>query len=177
MASPLRVVGLDPGLHFGWCALDASRNARRHGMRQFGGEPGKCFGDSLEWLSALLGYFRPELIAYEAPWREGSGFKVRLGMESMILLAAHRAGIPTREISPASLKLAATGSGKADKAAMMSAARSLGFSISTDHESDAIHAARFGMGLISNVRAKHQRKLDRRASGAVRSSDVRSLRL
>ncbi len=78
----------------------------------------------------------------------------------VVRLAMHDLTIGYVEVPPTSLKLYATGSGKADKTAMVQAAVNLGAPGHVNHdEADAWHARRMGRGVyhqLESATAKHE---------------------
>ena len=66
-------------------------------------------------------------------------------VQGAVLAALHRAGIDEyRFVNPTTLKMFATGRGRASKGEMIAAAEALGGSPADDDQADAFHLARFG---------------------------------
>jgi Holliday junction resolvasome RuvABC endonuclease subunit len=86
---------------------------------------------------------RPDWVFIEAPFVRGPVTRLTFGLAGVIEAAAARAGVPFSEAPPATVKKHITGSGKADKAAMMTAIRAMGFSPEDDNAADAIGVAHY----------------------------------
>lgn len=143
--SPLRmgdrIVGADIGQSFGWSEFVIVDNGagEPHGsMRGYGTIT--CVRDvtkALEAIRKLLGLQQPTLLAVEsvefASYRDAHASYWRI--RTLVELAAAELEIPIVEVPVNTLKLWATGSGKADKVAMCAAAN-----------------ARWGLSLVAQVK-------------------------
>lgn len=108
-----------------------------------------CEGSRPERLMHLLhqldGWLNPRTVghhgmtvAYERPFARGAYATRSLwGMAGIIEAVATRRGCAVVDVTPTELKKFATGSGKADKSAMIAAARRLGYEGDNEHEADA----------------------------------------
>lgn len=110
--------------------------------------PGAGLGEALSGVRQHWGHFlraqRPQWVAYEAPIMGGSAANlntVRLinGIIGTIESLCWELHIPTPiQINVATIKKHFTGSGRADKAAMIAAAARRGWSVIDDNEADAL---------------------------------------
>jgi crossover junction endodeoxyribonuclease RuvC len=122
-----RILGLDPGsLHTGWGAVEV--RGRDVGLVEVGrlSPPARMplpqrLAHLAAGIGALVDRLSPALVVLEAPFLGGS----RANAHSLIVLAQARGallaalggrGLDIREVSPAEVKAAVTGSGRADKA-------------------------------------------------------------
>jgi len=143
-----RILGIDPGLSAtGFGVVQASAAI------EFGTivtRPGQAVPARLarlaEELEAVVRRVKPDCCAIETLFFKGGGARsVILSAESrgVILCTLERLGVPVEEITPASIKLALTGSGRASKQQVSYMARQL---LKLDgrvpeHAADALAAA------------------------------------
>lgn len=145
----VRVLGIDPGtVALGWGIVDVrgshlSRVAS--GVLRCSGERADRLAKICDTLQELCERFRPVAVSLEQTFvgaNVQSAF--RLGeARGAVMVAASRAGLLVREYSPAQIKLAVAGSGRASKAQMqLMVARLLAASeaLASD-EADALGAA------------------------------------
>ena len=106
-----------------------------------------------DWLRPQVREVGPSLIVFEAPILAGqtqiATTRKLQGMAGVTEMVAHRAGIECAEVATSQVKKALTGSGKADKAQMIAAAKAYGFDPKTSDEADA-----FGIWICA-VRLRH----------------------
>lgn len=106
-----------------------------------------------DWLEPKVREVEPSLIVFEAPILAGqtqiATTRKLQGMAGVTEMVAHRAGIEVAEVATSQVKKALTGSGRAEKADMISAARAYGFNPQTSDEADA-----FGIWLCA-LRLRH----------------------
>ena len=165
----MRVLGVDPGtLTTGWGVVD-DVGTRVHFVaggvvRATGALPDRLVR-IFDGIVDVLAAFRPACISLEKTFvgaNVQSAF--RLGeARGAILVAAARAGVTIREYSPAEIKVAVAGQGRADKDQMqLMVARLLGLteSIPAD-EADALAA-----GICHLHSARFATQVDRAVSGA-----------
>jgi crossover junction endodeoxyribonuclease RuvC len=121
--SPLHVLGLDPGSRFtGWgvVAVDGARS-RYLGCGRIAlpaGEPLPLrLGRLAAEVEALLGRWRPAAAVLEEPFHgvNSRSLIVLAQARGAILATLARAAVPIDEYSPAEVKMAVTGSGRAEK--------------------------------------------------------------
>jgi crossover junction endodeoxyribonuclease RuvC len=106
-----------------------------------------------DWLEPKVREVEPTLVIFEAPILAGlttiAVTRKLQGMAGVTEMVCHRAGIEVAEVATTQVKKALTGSGKAEKADMMAAARAYGFDPATSDEADA-----FGIWLCA-LRLRH----------------------
>jgi Holliday junction resolvasome RuvABC endonuclease subunit len=142
------VLGVDPGTRSGF-ALVADGALLASGVWQLKTEndrPGQRFRRFRDCLVSVvdLGPAAVNLIGYEQRKGQGGSYAAHLhgGIVAHIEELAERHGVPYTSVHPSTLKLWATGSGRADKALMMRAASNLaGRDITENNEADAILVA------------------------------------
>ncbi len=120
-----RVLGVDPGTAitgYGVVEADAGRPGRLLECGVLRTESGSALGDRLVTLHAgmreLVAQHRPDLVAIEGIFYAKN---VRTSLvlshaRGVLLLAAAEAGVPVEELSPAAVKKAVVGRGRATKA-------------------------------------------------------------
>lgn len=106
-----------------------------------------------DWLEPKVREVEPTLLIFEAPILAGqtqiATTRKLQGMAGVTEMVAHRHGIEVAELSTSTVKKALTGSGRAEKADMMAAARAYGFDPQVSDEADA-----FGIWLCA-LRLRH----------------------
>lgn len=120
----VRVLGVDPGtVALGWGIVDvrgASLSRVASGVLRCKGERADRLASICETLQELCERFRPLAVSLEQTFvgaNVQSAF--RLGeARGAVMVAASRAGVGVIEYSPAQIKLAVAGSGRASKAQM-----------------------------------------------------------
>ena len=142
MTASLNILALDCGTKCGWASL--SRGFMESGIQEFtlqrGESPGMRFIRFRKWLGEMLKTTEAVVIAFEqAHHRGGFSTDLLIGMTSRILEEAALRGIETAAVHSATLKKFATGSGRADKEAMVNAAeKRWGKRPADDNEADAL---------------------------------------
>ena len=135
----LNVLALDLATVTGW----ASNNPRQSGTYTFdvkrGESPGMRFLRCNNWLKEIYELLKPlEVIAYEqAHHRGGAATACCVGLVATVQAFAAEKGIELMPIHTATLKKFATGSGRASKDDMITAAKNLGWDPVDDNEADA----------------------------------------
>ncbi len=127
------VVGLDPGLlHTGYAAAVGSRQGmtvREVGvLRVPAGSLGARLRAVYRETVALLAELRPDRVALEDVFGHARHPRTAVQVahvRGVLLLAATEAGLPVESLSPAAVKRAVCGNGRASKAQVQSAVRSL----------------------------------------------------
>ena len=134
------LIAVDPGLQTGFAIRqdDGAVLSGTNDMRSIAGVSGRVYCALELWLADLVTTNEPILIAYELPVRFGGGWQLRAGMAATIEAVAFRRDVMSMGVAPTALKKWATGSGKAGKPEMISAARVRGWAPLTDHEADAL---------------------------------------
>ena len=70
--------------------------------------------------------------------------------QAFLELACYSRNIEIVPVAVGTIKKFATGKGNADKAAMIQAARSMGYEVADDNEADALHLLRYAIRLESS---------------------------
>jgi crossover junction endodeoxyribonuclease RuvC len=141
--APMRILGIDPGLgRVGFGLLETVRDTNQSagwGGREFGPcqwgiiatTKDKTDGARLQEihddLTALLEQLKPDVVSIERLFyfRNNTTIIPVAQARGVILMLAHRFGLPVYEYTPMQVKQAVTGSGKADKAEVQEALISL----------------------------------------------------
>lgn len=149
-AGGLRVVGVDPGASVtGWAVVE-ERGARlvhvASGLiRPKGGSLPAKLVSLFEALERVIADWQPGVACVEKSFvARNADSALKLGqVRGVILLSASRSGLEVREYSPAQIKLAVTGYGRADKGQIKYAvAKLLGLSrVLEEDRADALAAA------------------------------------
>jgi len=149
-AASLRILGVDPGtVALGWGVIDSCGSARlarvASGTLRGRGERAARLAAICEAIQALCERFRPAVLSLEQSFvGDNVQSAFRLGeVRGAVLVAAGRTGIAVAEYSPAQIKLAVAGSGRAAKAqmqAMVSRLLAVDGALGED-EADALGAA------------------------------------
>lgn len=85
-----------------------------------------------------------DLVVYERPFGRGmDATRCGWGIAGAIEIAATRRGWPVTDTDPQTIKKFATGAGRAEKAAMIDAARRMGYTGHNEHEADAFCLLRY----------------------------------
>jgi crossover junction endodeoxyribonuclease RuvC len=118
-----RVLGLDPGSQFtGWGCIDvAGSRSRLVACGRLAPPARGALGERLAYLAvemeALLARWQPQLAALETPFHgvNSRSLIVLAQARGALLVTLARAGLTITEFSPAEVKSAVTGSGRAGK--------------------------------------------------------------
>jgi Holliday junction resolvasome RuvABC endonuclease subunit len=118
---------------------------------------GSRFAALDKWLGDQITIHRPALLAFEAPipprgdnmTSNWPTIRLLIGLVSVAEMGAAHAGIPCEEVAVPTWKKGFTGTGRADKADVITKCMSLGFRVATDHEADAI-------GILSHILHSHR---------------------
>ena len=138
----MNILALDLGTRTGWALL--LDGALESGVQTFdlrrGESAGLRFLRFRSWLSGLLEEHRPALVAYELPHhRGGPATELTVGFSTRVQEAAAALGLEYASVHSATLKKHATGSGRAEKGAMVVAARRRwGIEPEDDNHADAL---------------------------------------
>lgn len=147
--APQRVLGVDPGtVHLGWGIVEASgpRVARvASGVLHMTGARADRLAAICDALGAFCEQYKPAALSLEQSFvGDNVQSAFRLGeARGAVLVAASRAMLPVAEYSPAEIKLAIAGHGRAAKAQMqymVSRVLDISGAIAAD-EADALGAA------------------------------------
>jgi crossover junction endodeoxyribonuclease RuvC len=119
----MRVMGIDPGSNItGYGIVDERGGAVQHvDNGTIAPKPALPFAERLleihRGLTALIAAHRPDAVAVENVFcAKNARSALLLGhARGIALLAAQAAGLPIEEYAPSAIKLALTGSGRADK--------------------------------------------------------------
>ncbi|MCK6556846.1 crossover junction endodeoxyribonuclease RuvC [Candidatus Binatia bacterium] len=145
----MRVLGLDPGtVATGWGVVDDAGTQLRFvagGVVRAAGSLPERLARIFDGAADVLATYRPACISLEKTFvGENVQSAFRLGeARGAILVAAARAGVPVSEYSPAEIKVAVAGQGRAAKDQMqVMVGRLLGLSAAIpSDEADALAAA------------------------------------
>jgi Holliday junction resolvasome RuvABC endonuclease subunit len=134
------ILALDLATRTGWAIVRDGR-VIESGVQDFskrrGESNGLLFLRARKWLA---GFDRPDLVAYErAHFRGGAATEICVGLQTRAQEQAAEWGVESAPVATGTLKAWAAGSGRADKAAMISwAASKLGRQPEDDNEADAV---------------------------------------
>jgi len=144
----MRILALDVGTKCGWAALTERIES---GVQRFdllrGESSGIRFLKFNHWLNTMFALVKPDLVVYEqAHHRGGYATELAVGMTTRIMETCARESVDYASVHSATLKKWATGSGRADKIAMMKRASELaGREIESDDEADAYLLLQYGI--------------------------------
>lgn len=141
-----RILGIDLGTTLGHAVVDTEPWVRIEdsGFLDLSGGEARRFDRALVHLSDLVATHRPDLVAYEEVQHLQKGVaaaSVYWGMRAVLLLVCLRSGTPLEGYHLAKIKQRATGKGNADKAEMVTAARSWVNNCEDHNEADALFVA------------------------------------
>lgn len=99
-----------------------------------------------QWIEDLINVARPDLIAFEAPlvlhgsrtMTNPNTARVLLGLAAIAEQVADAYGIRCCEVHVSTIKKFWTGTGRAEKSAMVARCRQLGWQVQNDNEADAM---------------------------------------
>jgi Holliday junction resolvasome RuvABC endonuclease subunit len=143
----VKVLALDLATSTGWAVVDGNRV--EVGTWTLEG----CRGEKGEHLEALLlatieGH-RPDLVAFEEPlFFRGGGALLLAGFQFTVERICERTRTTYVSVPVSTLKLFATGSGKATKADMIQAALEATGRTMNEHQADAFHVARWALASV-----------------------------
>lgn len=143
----MKILALDLGTKTGWAFGDTKDDSQVYsGVQDFSLKRGESSGMRLlnfdKWIYDMLAKHKPQVVGYEMPHqRGGHATQLLLGMLGILHVACVKAGVQYSSVHSATLKKFATGSGRASKEEMISAAmkkfrRAL---LIDDNEADALH--------------------------------------
>jgi len=145
----VNLLAIDPGTRCGWASSSGGRV--ESGVQEFqlgrGDSPGMRFIRFNAWLVELVDLTKPGLIVYERPhMRGGFATDLLIGLSTRIQELCAARGIEHEAVHSATLKKSATGICRADKAAMVGAARErFERSVKDDNEADALMLLDYAM--------------------------------
>lgn len=158
-----RILALDLATHTGWAADLAGE--RTSGVAHFpvvGRESdGMRFVRFNVWLYGKWKEAKLDIVVYEQSHHRGrAATEVAIGMCTRVQEFCARRGIPFQTVHNSSVKKFATGGGRAEKYAMVKAARMLKASVVSDDEADALWILEFAkskfakrLGSIASARS------------------------
>ena len=122
----MRILGIDPGSHAtGYGVIERQGNLLRHvahgTLRPRGASPEMRLHDLYRLLCEVVGHHEPDVAAVERVFvAQNARSALVLGQARGVALAACAlAGLPTGEYTPAQVKVAVTGYGRAEKLQVM----------------------------------------------------------
>ena len=136
------ILAIDPGTHCGWASFH--KGHIESGVHDFalgrGDSPGMRFLRFRNWLADILTMSAPQLVVYERPHlRGGYATDLLVGFVTRIQEACAERGIECEAVHSATLKKGVTGSGRADKGAVMRVvSEEFGRKVTDDNEADAL---------------------------------------
>lgn len=148
--SKFMILGIDLGTKCGW-ALMAGRELHKSGVWDLTPKRGDSPGMRIIAMRSHVGTITSgvRLVVYERPHlRGGHAASVLSHLEGELLAHCYLIGVEHTAVHSATLKKFATGSGRADKAAMIVAAKRINPNVEDDNEADAIMLAAYGAGLL-----------------------------
>lgn len=96
-----------------------------------------------------------DVLVYERPFARGqAATRLLWGMAGILEAAAHTYETAVLDITPSEIKKWSTGSGKADKDAMIVAAKRLGYDGDNEHEADAYCLLKFSEATLTKGNCK-----------------------
>ncbi len=144
----MMILALDLATRTGWAIVKDGR-VIESGVQSFdkrrGESNGLLFLRARKWLAA---FGRPDLVAYErAHFRGGAATEICVGLQTRAQEQAAEWGVESAPVATGTLKAWATGSGRADKGAMIAwAAARLGRQPEDDNEADAVAVGLWAAG-------------------------------
>ncbi len=119
----MKILALDLGATTGWVVVDNNK-VRNYGEKYFSGDRGHRLWQFQDWLHRAVHEFsHVDVLIFERPFCRGLAATRSLwGMAGVAEAEAHGQGITSLDIVPSTLKKWATGSGKASKEQMITAA-------------------------------------------------------
>jgi len=154
----MQILAIDASSKTGWCLLDETGKIIESGVQSFekrrGESNGLVFLRFRNWLGKLI-EFRPggaQLLVYErAHMRGGAATELCVGLQTRVQELAAEKMIESLPVPSTTLKKWATGSGHANKVAMILAAKQyLGRNPEDDNEADAVLLARYAYDQYGN---------------------------
>lgn len=161
------VIAFDLATATGWAcgAPDAEPRFGTKMLPKTGDEIGRFLVAFEDWLNDMITVEDPALVVFEAPiLRRGGGNPIvarkLMGLANCVETICYRRDVSCRQAHLATVKKSFTGSGRAEKAEMIAAARRWGWDVRNDNEADALglwtlavrfrdpetYKRRFGMG-------------------------------
>ena len=137
----LNILSLDMATLTGWAV---GFSADRSGVKKFdvprGASPGTRFLRMTRWLMQTIRTYNIELVVYEMPHqRGGAATEIALGFAATVQQVCAHLGIEHYAVRADTVKIFATGKGKASKEEMMvQCAAKLGLVAEDDNHSDAL---------------------------------------
>lgn len=147
-----RVLALDCASNVGWAVLDSPRAVLKFGTWRAPGARlhdnlGRAFVALEQFVADRVAFFKPDVIAFEAPLtlfyggHERAGpevVRLLIGMATVVELVATRGRMRCIEVPVPTAKKRVTGSAWATKRDMVNAIVKLGHLVEDDHQADAI---------------------------------------
>ena len=153
----MKILALDCATKTGWCLLDETGEIIESGVQSFekrrGESNGLVFLRFRNWLGKLIEFRRgPQLLVYErAHMRGGAATELCVGLQTRVQELAAEKMIESLPVPSTTLKKWATGSGHANKVAMILAAKKyLGRNPEDDNEADAVLLAQYAWAHYGN---------------------------
>lgn len=149
----MRIFTIDPSTHVGWAFSSPDLKRPIFGSKDFSeysGVDGRVHSEFRKWLIHQLEAAEPEVVVVESPFFRGKNSEFLYGFFNIIAMVAYEGGwwskrqpIQCEKIHLAHAKKHVTGRGDADKKQVITAITQLGYSVTNDHEADALAMLHF----------------------------------
>lgn len=140
------VLGIDPGIMTGWGFLN--QEVALSGVWDLKADQGAPLWHLGQRLTNAVTFYRPDLVCYEEPVARGMAARSLNRQLGVIIYVCEELKVPHYPVNPGTLKKHATGTGRAEKSAMLAAAAGRRWRV-TDHNAvDALWLADYGRNII-----------------------------
>lgn len=139
----MRVLALDLATRTGWCVGVAGEPVRvgTHDISRAGDHVGRFLNAHQEFMNKALASGTIDRVWFEAPILQGgNGLKTLIklyGLAGVTQMVCLQHKVPVEGVNLATVKKMLTGSGRADKPAMIAAAQARGVDVQDDNQADA----------------------------------------
>jgi len=151
----IRILALDMATKLGWATnveLPASSGVATFDVKR-GASPGIRYFKFIKWLEDRIKEIKPDIIIYEqASQRGGSATEILIGFTTHLQSVCYMRHIDHEAIRADTIKIFATGKGKADKDEMIKACVSkIGIIPIDDNHADALWILEFAKANYSSI--------------------------
>ncbi len=142
----MKVLGIDPGTHCGYALLDNGRRvvSGTWRLKRTKERDGMRYLRMSQHVEDMITDYHPDVVAYELVRRHAGTRAAHVygGIVAALMMPCERHGVPYEGHEVGTIKKAATGNGRADKAMMIEAARGVfDHDPIDDNEADALMIA------------------------------------